>query len=137
MRLEQLENSGVEFPKRNKMIQESMLGCKAPDFISKTITGELISLTELKGKVVVINFWFTSCAPCITEMPTLNRLVEEFKYKDVVFIAFARDDVMELTSFLKRDLISLLLHLPMKQQNHIVVTYLVGQRVWLLIKVVL
>jgi len=102
VRLAQLENSGVEFPKRNKMIQESLLGCKAPDFNVKTITGEPISLTELKGKVVVINFWFTSCAPCISEMPALNRLVAEFKGSDVVFISFARDDVTELTSFLKK-----------------------------------
>jgi peroxiredoxin len=101
-RLAQLENSGVEFPKRNEMIKESLLGCKAPDFIAKTITGEPISLAELSGKVIVINFWFTSCAPCIAEMPALNKLVVEFKESEVVFIAFARDNANELSSFLKK-----------------------------------
>ena len=104
MRLAQLENSGVKFPERNTMVKESLLGCKAPDFTVKTIKGESISLEKLKGKVVIINFWFTSCAPCIAEMPALNKLVEEFKGSDVVFIAFARDDVDELASFLEKRL---------------------------------
>lgn len=102
MRLAQLENSGVKFPERNTMVKESLLGCKAPDFTVKTIKGESISLEKLKGKVVIINFWFTSCAPCIAEMPALNKLVEEFKGSDVVFIAFARDDAKELADFLEK-----------------------------------
>jgi peroxiredoxin len=102
VRLAHLENSGVAFPVRNTMIQESLLGCKVPDFTVKTIKGESISLAELNGKVVVINFWFTSCAPCIAEMPALNKLVEEFKDSDVVFIAFARDDANELARFLEK-----------------------------------
>ncbi len=101
-RLAKLENSGVEFPERNEMIKESLLGCQAPNFIAKAISGDPISLAELNGKVLVINFWFTSCAPCITEMPALNRLVEEFKARDVVFIAFARDNESELASFLAK-----------------------------------
>ena len=102
MRVSQLENSGVKFPERNTIVKESLLGCKAPDFNVKTIKGESISLEKLSGKVVIINFWFTSCAPCIAEMPALNRLVEEFRESDVVFIAFARDDINELDGFLKR-----------------------------------
>jgi len=102
MRVAQLENAGVKFPERNTIVKEDLLGCKAPDFAVKTIKGESISLEKLRGKVVIINFWFTSCAPCIAEMPALNRLVEEFNGSDVVFIAFARDDVNELTYFLQK-----------------------------------
>jgi len=102
MQLAKLEKSGVEFPERNRVVKESLLGCKAPDFTVKTIKGEPISLAKLRGKVVVINFWFTSCAPCIAEMPALNRLVEEFKSRDVVFVALARDDAGELASFLMK-----------------------------------
>jgi len=101
-RLAQLENSGVEFPKRNKMIQESLLGCEIPDFRATTIAGEPISLTLLNEKIIVINFWYTSCAPCVAEMPALNKLVEVFKDSDVVFIAFARDNESELASFLAK-----------------------------------
>ncbi len=101
-RLNELEKTGVKYPERNNIIKEGLLDCQAPDFIVKTISGEPISLAELSGKVVVINFWFTSCAPCITEMPALNRLVDEFKGKDVVFIALAKDDAQELARFLDK-----------------------------------
>lgn len=101
-RLMKLENSGVRFPERNEIIKESLLGCQAPDFIVNAMSGDPISLAQLNGKVLVINFWFTSCPPCITEIPALNRLVDEFKGKDVVFIALARDNAEELVGFLEK-----------------------------------
>ena len=45
-------------------------------FKVKTIGGKRLTLAELQGKVVVINFWFIGCAPCISEMPALNKLVD-------------------------------------------------------------
>lgn len=62
-------------------------GEKAFDFIVTDLEGKTIKLSALKGKVVVLNFWFTRCGPCIVEMPKLNELVEEFKNKEVVFLA--------------------------------------------------
>lgn len=61
-----------------------------------------INLQEMKGKVVVINFWFINCPPCRKEIPELNKLVEKYKdNKDVVFIAIALDDKYDLKEFLK------------------------------------
>ncbi len=57
---------------------------------------------ELKGKVVVINFWFTTCKPCILEMPHLNKLVEDNKMNPVVFLAPAPENETQITKFLKR-----------------------------------
>ena len=73
----------------------------APDFEVKTLDGKPLKLSDLKGKVVVLNFWFIGCAPCRVEMPGLNTLTEEFKDEDVVFIAFALDDAKALQPFLK------------------------------------
>jgi peroxiredoxin len=73
----------------------------APDFDVKNLEGESLRLSDLKGKVIVLNFWFIGCAPCQVEMPGLNTLTEEFKDKDVVFIAFALDDADALKEFLK------------------------------------
>ena len=73
----------------------------APDFDVKTLEGESLKLSGLKGKVVVLNFWFIGCAPCRVEMPGLNTLTEEFSDQDVVFIAFALDGAKALQEFLK------------------------------------
>jgi len=73
----------------------------APGFEVKTLNGEILRLADLKGKVLVLNFWYISCAPCQVEIPSLNKLVDEFSGKDVVFIGFARDKPEELRSFLK------------------------------------
>lgn len=100
--LENLEQSTLPVLERNKQILQGLVGCKAPDFTVKTIDGETLSLEQLQGKVIVINFWFESCAPCIAELPALNRLREEYKSKDVVFIAFGKDDSQTIKDFLKR-----------------------------------
>ena len=70
---------------------------KALDFIVKDLDGNSIKLSELRGKVVVLNFWFTKCGPCVQEMSSLNDLTEEFKDKNVEFLAitFNKKDLVE------------------------------------------
>jgi peroxiredoxin len=72
-----------------------------PQFHVKALDGTELDLAALRGKVVVLNFWSLGCAPCRAEIPELNRLVEEFKEKGVVFIAFGLDDAQELQASLK------------------------------------
>ena len=77
---------------------------KAMPFISaEAVSGEKIKTEKLKGKVIVINFWFTSCHPCIAELPALNRLVQEYKEKDVVFLGLSTDtkEMLDLYFFPK------------------------------------
>ncbi|MGY3054442.1 thiol-disulfide isomerase/thioredoxin [Pedobacter sp. UYEF25] len=66
--------------------------------------GELIDLGDLKGKVILINFWATWCPPCRAEMPGLNTLYQKFKKdKGIVFIFVDADgDLERSTKFLKR-----------------------------------
>lgn len=66
-----------------------------------SINGKNFGPQELNGKVVVLNFWFTSCPPCLKEIPELNKLVEEYKGKDVVFLGLATDDKQTIEEFLK------------------------------------
>jgi thiol-disulfide isomerase/thioredoxin len=61
-----------------------------PKLILKSITGEEVNSDKLKGKIVMINFWSTSCGPCLEEIPQLNKLKEKYD-KDVHFIAIAPD----------------------------------------------
>lgn len=59
---------------------------QAPDFRLKDINGNLVSLTSLKGKVVVLDFWATWCGPCKSSMPYMQQLVNQYKEnKEVEF----------------------------------------------------
>ncbi len=71
-------------------------------FAVKALDGKKYDLAKLKGKAVVLNFWFIGCPPCRAEIPGLNTLVQEYAKKDVVFLAFALDDEKDLKEFLKK-----------------------------------
>ncbi len=71
----------------------------AKDFTAMDVDGNKITLSKLKGKIVVLNFWFTQCKPCIDEIPKLNKLVK--KYKDVAFISITFNKKEVVKKFLK------------------------------------
>eukprot|EP00388_Colpodella_angusta_P001385 GDKJ01004437.1.p1 GENE.GDKJ01004437.1~~GDKJ01004437.1.p1 ORF type:complete len:197 (+),score=11.90 GDKJ01004437.1:272-862(+) len=59
----------------------------------KTAQGKIVDLGELKGKVVFLNFWATWCPPCLAEMPSVNKLYEQYKTDDeVVFLLVDADN---------------------------------------------
>jgi cytochrome c biogenesis protein CcmG/thiol:disulfide interchange protein DsbE len=67
-------------------------GKLAPDFTLKTLSGETISLTSLRGKVVFLNVWATWCGPCREEMPSIQALYDEFSHEpDFVVLAVSED----------------------------------------------
>jgi len=74
----------------------------APEFTLKDMDGKLYSLPELRGKIVVINFWYTQCGGCITEMPALNELKQGYSGNDVVFLAITFDDQAKIKTFLTK-----------------------------------
>jgi len=74
----------------------------APVFSLTSVDGEKFDLSALRGKVVVLNFWFTGCEPCVAEFSELNDLVKNFKSKSVVFIAPTLDNEATLKPFLKK-----------------------------------
>jgi thiol-disulfide isomerase/thioredoxin len=57
---------------------------------------------KLKGHVLVLNFWFIGCAPCVREIPELNKLVTAFKNENVLFLAFGLEDGEKIKDFLKK-----------------------------------
>ena len=79
-----------------------MLGVTAPNFEATTLDNKRIELSKLKGRVVVLNFWFTRCQPCIEEMPGFNKLVEYYANKNVTFISFTNDSSVTVKKFLKK-----------------------------------
>ena len=74
-----------------------------PSLTVKSLEGNNVSIKDFKGKYVVINWWATTCAPCIKEMPGLNSLVEKYKSNsEVVFLAIAYDEKEKVNYFLNK-----------------------------------
>lgn len=57
--------------------QDIEIGKEAPDFTLKNLNGEEVSLSDYRGKIVLINFWATWCMYCDKEMPDLQKIHEE------------------------------------------------------------
>ena len=77
-------------------------GMAAPDVSVKTIDGKTLRLGELRGKVVVLNFWFIGCAVCRAQKPQLDAFKARFSGSDVVFLAMTEDPESEVEKFLKK-----------------------------------
>jgi thiol-disulfide isomerase/thioredoxin len=84
-----LFSPGVEMPTKTALASgvKDLSGIKFKD-----ASGNIVDLGTLKDKVVFLNFWATWCPPCLAEMPSVNKLYEQFKDdKDVVFIMVDAD----------------------------------------------
>ena len=64
-------------------------GTPAPDAVFTSLKGERISLKSLRGKMVIVNFWATSCTTCIHEMPQMVETYRRFHERGLDFIAVA------------------------------------------------
>jgi len=72
-------------------------GQTVPEFSFETLDGEKYNINDLKGKVVLINFWATWCPPCQKEMPHLeSEIWKVFKDKDFMMVAIAREQTKEV-----------------------------------------
>lgn len=72
---------------REKLLAER-IGKPAPDFSAKNLAGETVQLAQLKGKVVVLDFWATWCGPCKAAFPYVQKVFEKYKdNSDVVILA--------------------------------------------------
>jgi len=97
---------GIERPERTKT---------APDFALDDLTGKRVTLKQQRGKVVFLNFWATWCAPCIQEMPTMEKLHQDLGKDGLVILAinfqetpnqvkeFFREHNLTFTALLDRD----------------------------------
>lgn len=78
-------------------------GPMAQDFTASDLQGSQLSLESLRGRVVVINFWSTRCVICHGDIPKLNKMVSDFKGKDVVFLAVTVENPTKVEPYLKKN----------------------------------
>lgn len=74
------------------------VGAKAPDFELKTLAGDTVKLSDLKGKKVMLNFWATWCPPCKAEMPAMEEFHKEAG-DEVVILAVNIDPHLDVKAF--------------------------------------
>lgn len=82
-------------------IDSTDFGKAYPIFESISLEGGSFK-NDTTRKIVFYNYWFTSCSPCVAEMPMFNRLVKQFS-KDVDFIAFTFEEKSDVNDFLENN----------------------------------
>lgn len=97
------EEEKIQMQQMQKAAQgeSELIGTPAKTFSVINMDGRTISLEDLKGKVIVMNFWFVECKPCIMEMPELNEIVEDYKNEEVIFLGFATNKKSKIEKFLE------------------------------------
>ena len=88
-------------PVKTKLtVEESTLtkvGQPAPDFTVATLSGGPFTLSDYRGKIVLVNWFATWCKPCIEEMPYLQKEVwEKFRGPDFTMVSIAREETLQV-----------------------------------------
>jgi thiol-disulfide isomerase/thioredoxin len=103
---ENLEDSSklAEIKKLHAVWEKISPGKKAPGFTYPTNTGDSISLSDYRGKLVYIDVWATWCAPCRQELPYLDTLYQEYKGSELVILSVSVDERrQQWIDFLEQD----------------------------------
>ena len=80
-----------------------LVGKPAPALDVELLDGKQVTLEELKGKVVILDFWATWCGPCVKAMPTITEVAKQYEPKGVVFFAVnVQEDEDTVREFLKK-----------------------------------
>jgi peroxiredoxin len=95
---------------RNKSYNNSVkigpieVGLAAPDFTFPGMDGKMVSLSDFKGKVVLVNIWATWCPSCVDEMPSMEKLYQKLKGEDFEILAVSIDSLGEkvVAPFMKK-----------------------------------
>lgn len=72
---------------RSQRPPSPQVGFAAPDFSLETLDGETVTLSDLRGQVVLVNFWATWCPPCRKEMPAIQQLYEQYQGQGFTVLA--------------------------------------------------
>ena len=70
----------------NDSWKNCIMGRTMPAFEARTLEGTMLSSASMAGKIIVLDFWFMACPPCIAELPELNQLVADYRDKNVIFL---------------------------------------------------
>lgn len=92
-------SDNIEKDKKNR---KELKGKLIEELNLTDLNGKQYTLEDLKDKVVVLNFWFTKCAPCIKEIPDLNKMLQKYGTENVAYFAITFDDKEMIDEFVKK-----------------------------------
>jgi thiol-disulfide isomerase/thioredoxin len=83
-------------PKKETIVAAGEIGSRLPDFSVKDLQGREVSSADLRGKVVLIDFWATWCQPCKKEMPGYQKLLDQYGSRGFAIVGFKFDTMMDM-----------------------------------------
>lgn len=95
MSLVTLEIKKEDLIRRYNVAKATSGGVESSGFTYQNYNGENTSLSDFKGKYVYIDVWATWCGPCLREMPEMQKLMAEYKEKNIVFVFISVDDLKD------------------------------------------
>jgi len=83
-------------------------GLTAPNFSLPDLDGKMVSLSDYRGKVVLLNIWATWCPPCVEEMPSMEKLYQELQAEGFEILAVSIDEsgAQDVLPFMKKHKLS-------------------------------
>ncbi len=90
------QHSASPLQSKKPVIATGEIGSRLPDFSVKDLQGREISSADLRGKVVLIDFWATWCQPCKKEMPGYQKLLDRYGSRGFAVVGFKFDTMMDM-----------------------------------------
>jgi peroxiredoxin len=91
------------FAKATQILIDNEADIQKADFTLKDLKNKKYTLSELKGKIVMVNFWATWCPPCRLELPDLDAIYTRLQSKGLVVLAITNEDASKVGSFLAKN----------------------------------
>ena len=93
-------SDSLEFPAAMAKLEADDQGRQHAKFTLTDLQGKTWTLSELRGRIVLVNFWATRCQPCRKEMPDLEALYTQFKGEGLIVLGISDEDAAKVRSFI-------------------------------------
>lgn len=101
----------------------------------KNLDGSYINLSDHKGKVIFLNFWATWCLPCVAELPGINKMYNQLKNENIVFLLISNETIQKVAKYKERKKFDVPFHIidstgyipRMYQSSSIPTTFLINK----------